>query len=145
MVDENIEQVEVKDETVDELDKVGPRDHGRMFSVGQFKVWRKNLMGNLNGVLQTFQKDVVGSQVRINLAWNAMNAVIRALTNKGLITEADIKEAGVELMTEARANIAKAKDAVALGRTLQRGEAQPTPIEKCRDDVNEALAKKKED
>jgi hypothetical protein len=103
-----------------------------------FQKWRKGVVEGLNGVLQGFQRDLVATQVRVNLAWNGMNAVIRALTNKGLITQEDIQKAGSELMAEAKANVERARVAA---------PEKPTgitrvPLEVIRDDINAAKAEK---
>lgn len=134
------------DETMtgEQMDVVEKRDHNRPFTIAQFKVWRKGMKAGLNEVIAKFQSDLVGGQVRLNLAWNAMNAVIRALVKKGLITEADIRDAGVELMSEARANIAKAqvaeKGVLSIAPTMSK-----VPIEVFRDGVNSKMADKKEE
>jgi len=133
-IDENNPDESIPD---DDVEVIHPRDRSKPFSVAQFKHWRGNLLKNMNAVLQGFQRDIVGGQARINLAWNAMNAVIRALTKKGLITEEDIRDAGVELWNEAQQNIKNAKAASEAG-TMPVGLVR-TPIEKARDDVNHAL------
>ena len=128
-------------ERLPDPDKINPSDRHRPFSIAQFKRWRKDIMDNLNNLLQGFQRDIIGGQVRINLAWNAMNAVILALVRKGLISEEDIKQAGVVLVQQAQENIERAKKAAASGST--RAHAIPTPIEKIRDDVNAEIARQK--
>ena len=125
------------DEPIEDIEVIHPRDKGKPFSVAQFKRWRGGLMKNMNSVLQEFQKGIVGGQARISLAWNAMNAVIRALVKKGLITEEDIKEAGAELWQEMQHNVKTAKAASEAG-TMPVGLIR-TPIEKARDDVNQAV------
>lgn len=148
-------KLEVKDEVtspiegaeeadkVPDLDIITPKDRNTPFSVARFKVWRKSLMANLNGVLQAFQRDVVTTQVRMNLSWNAMNAVIRALVKKGLITEKDLTDAGAELMREAHENIQKAKAAAEAGGKNVIVPVTKVPIEEFRDSVNRELAKDK--
>ena len=128
---------------MEDMNTVKPSDRTKPFTVAQFKGWRKNIMENLNEVLQKFQRDVVGGQARINLAWNGMNAVIRALVNKGLINEHDIRIAGVELMNEARQNIEKARVAVEGGGRPQ--DLHKTPLEEMRDSINEEAAKAKKE
>ena len=137
----NAEEEKKVNEELGDPDQVEKRDHHRSFSVAQFKIWRKGIMKHLNEILQQFQRDVVTTQVRVNLAWNGMNAVIRALTNKGLISEDDIRDAGAQLMSEARANMAKAKEAAEAGVAplgLQR-----VPLEVIRDNLNEAERNRK--
>lgn len=126
------------EQKIDDPDEVKPRDRGRPFSIAQFKIWRKGLMANLNSVLQTFQRDAIAAQARVNLAWNGMNAVIRALHNKGLVTDNDLREAGVQLMKEARQNIERAKTA-AETKTPLVGVTR-VPLEVIRDDINQSIS-----
>lgn len=107
----------------------------RAVSAAEFRKWKAETISGLNEVIARFQSGLVETQVRVNLAWNAMNAVIRALVKKGLISEEDLRDAGVELMAEARANIAKAKSAENGVPSIV--PMTKVPIEVFRDGVNE--------
>ena len=133
------DQEEEEKQKIDDIDKVTPRDHHKPFSVAQFKTWRKNMVAGMNEVIGKFQKEMVGAQARVNLAWNGMNAVILALVRKGLITERDISEAGAILMKEARENIDKAKAASELGQKPAPGTFTKVPLEQIRDDINKKM------
>ena len=77
----------------------------------------------------------------MNLIWNTMNAIVRALYNKGLITDQDIVEAGQQLMEEHRANLEKLKSGEAKGP----GDLTPVPFEHVQRDLMPQMQKKTEE
>ena len=84
--------------------------------------WKKQTIADLDKLLGEFQASDIARVQKLNVVWNTMNAVLRALMVKGLISERDIADAGVELMEEAKANLEKA-------RRSEKGFA-PTPLER---------------
>jgi hypothetical protein len=142
---------EVKVKQLDLDAPITSADESTPVTVADFKRWRKLVMANLNGILQGFQQDIVGGQTRLNLVWNATNAIIRAFTNKQtiveikftdtplgkaaeitrkpLLTEDDIRKAGEQLMREARTNVDTVKKAVSEGRMTIPGETIETPLD----------------
>jgi hypothetical protein len=69
----------------------------------------KAMEETLNG----FQKSLIAWETKVNVLWNSMNAVVRALDKQKLIPEALLEQAGQELYAEFKANVEKTKAAVA--------------------------------
>lgn len=47
--------------------------------------------------LNGFQRDLVCWQRQFNMCWNLLNTIVKVLAKKGLLTEQDVIEAGLEL------------------------------------------------
>ena len=110
-------------------DRVRPGDETDKVTTAQLKRWRQRTMTDLNKILTQFQQDQVHAQVRTNLVWNGLNACLRAIHEKGLISNEDVQKAGEALMAEANANLQKAKDAVSKGQQLPDAAYSPTPLD----------------
>lgn len=80
----------------------------------------RKLTEDLNKIIHTFQQSSIEGQTRLNLVWNVMNVFIRVLSNKGLVTEEEMKEVGAVLMVEMKEAMNAMKDG-------QR--PNPTPME----------------
>lgn len=105
------------------------RDRMQPATVADLKRVRLQTVDDCNKIIAEFQKDLIVSQTRLNLVWNAIQAVLRVFIKKALIIEKDLREAGEELMKEARDNIAAAKKAQEEGRPPGIGEITTTPLE----------------
>jgi len=79
--------------------------------------------------LNKFAADMVGWQQKLNQTWNTANVIVRALNNKGLLTEEDISRAGRELMEEAGANMKVTKEAMARKERVKREDLLASPVE----------------
>jgi hypothetical protein len=64
-----------------------------------------------------------------------MNAVVRALIEKGLITEAELQKAGEDLLREAKMNVTTVQVATEEGRRVQKDEIIPSAMDKAIDAV----------
>jgi len=111
------------------LEFISKEDHHAYVTKADFKRWRHRTLQDITGILQAFQRDLIGGQGRTNTLWNAINAVIRSFANRGMINNEDVGAAGRELMAEANAHLAVARRAADEKRKIQPGEIKPTPIE----------------
>ena len=64
---------------------------------GIFEKRDSAIRNDLNQVIKQFQEELVTTTRNVNLAWNAMNAVLKALVDKGLVSEENIVAAGREM------------------------------------------------
>lgn len=128
-------------------EEIKPEDHTTHVTVAELKKWKNRTLNDLNGILQGFQRQQVESQAKLNLVWNGINAVIRAFMKKKvitavdvsgptvnfdtepLITNDDVREAGEELMREARSNLEAVKQASTAGHKVDPSSLQRTPLE----------------
>lgn len=125
---------------------IKPGDDKAMATVAEVKallqMQRKVMTSDLNKIIGDFQKEVVQGSVRLNLVWNGVNAVLRALLSKAfkledgtilpLISPDDVKEAGEVLMEEANKNIAATQEAMDAGRRVDQSDLIPTPLDMIR-------------
>lgn len=109
------------------FEKIEPGDETKYISVAEFKQWQNRTYSNLNAHLQKFQGGVVQSEQRCNLAWNTINAFLRAFLDKKLVTEMDVLKAGQALMTEAKQNMKIIKDSSRSG--IKSGHLKETPLD----------------
>jgi len=124
----------MSDEKVDfDSEDIKPIDEKTVMTVAGFKRYRKRVTNDLNNVLFELQKGVIDGQVRINLVWNSINAIIRSLHIVGLITDEQIVEAGRQLMQEHEKNMEEFKAAHAEKRPPNPENVTKTPVEHFRD------------
>jgi len=124
----------MSDEKVDfDSEDIKPIDEKTVMTVAGFKRYRKRVTNDLNNVLFELQKGVIDGQVRINLVWNSINAIIRSLHIVGLITDEQIVEAGRQLMQEHEKNMEEFKAALVEKRPPTPENVTKTPVEHFRD------------
>ena len=135
----------MSDEKVDfDSEDIKPIDEKTVMTVAGFKRYRKRVTNDLNHVLFELQKGVIDGQVRINLVWNSINAIVRALYNAGLVTDAQLVEAGKQLMAEHEKNMDEVRASHAEQRPMQSENLSPTPLEHFRDVVMPQVRKTEE-
>lgn len=99
-------------------DKIHEGETDRAMTVAEYKRARKVERENLNMILLEHQKQVIAAQAIaeesrkvVRVVYNAVQACIRALFNKGLITNVSVEHAGKQLWKEAQENMEKAQAA----------------------------------
>lgn len=112
--------------TEDNLDVIAPDDEEKPLTVAAFKRYRRRTTEDLNVIVAGFQEVTVAAQARVNFVWNALNAILRAFLDNGLLKPRHVQEAGEKLMKEARENIERAE------KGAPPGSFTPLPLESLR-------------
>ena len=109
------------------------KEEYQIVTVEDFRKFQEDSRKDLEAVLQKFQQDLVVGQTRLNLVWNTLNTVLRVFQEKGLIDEDSLRQAGEDLMKEAKENIERTKAAVSLGQ--HPSNLIKTPLEETKDAI----------
>lgn len=121
---------------MDDKDKIliTKEDGHRHATIADLKRVSEEIRQGVNYVAFQLQQAIIQAEGRYTVAWNATNAILKALLDKKLIMEADIVTAGKELYDEAqayqKAKIEEAKLKKEGVSPISPVTMDPTPLEK---------------